>query len=204
MDEQQTTNQTSGDDSTVSTETGGQILPAGGQVMDVTAPNKQPETSSWQETSTDTPEGDVPDTQFEPGDSPAAAPASPEPTESLISEPKLAEPAAEAPTPAPEAHSPANTPHLPAKNGAPVAAIVIAAVVATALAGLVIFSYFKAKNSDTVKRSDAASSQTVVEKPQASTADVDTTNQEIDTSLQQANDSTDFAAAELSDTALGL
>lgn len=201
MDELYAANQTSDDDSTASTQTSGQVLPAGRQVMDVTAPSKPPETPSWQEATTDTPAVTSADSV------PAAdVAASVEPSDNLTGEPKLAEPVFEAAAsePEPEPHAPANTPHLPAKNGAPIAAIVIAAVVAMALAGLVIFSYFKAKNSDTVKRSDTASSQTVVEKPQASTTDVDTTNQAIDGGLEKANDNQDFAATELSDAALGL
>lgn len=91
------------------------------------------------------------------------------------------------------------------KGDAPVAAIVIAVVVAIALAGVVIFSYLKAKNNDAIKRQDSASSsQTVTEKPQASVADVDSTNAELDSSLKQIDDNKDFAATELSDTTLGL
>ncbi len=88
-------------------------------------------------------------------------------------------------------------------TGAPIVAIVIAVVVAAGLAGLVIFSYIKARNSDAIKRTDS-NSQTVVEKPQASVSDVDTTTEEVDKALEQADDSTDFSETQLSDTTLGL
>lgn len=89
-------------------------------------------------------------------------------------------------------------------TGAPVAAIVIAVVVAVALAGVVIFSYMKARDNGAINRSDSTNTDTVAEKPQASVADVDAATSEIDSSLEAADDSTDFATTDLSDTTLGL
>lgn len=97
-------------------------------------------------------------------------------------------------------------PQMPHKSsGAPVAAIVIAIIVALALCGLVVFAFFKAKN-DTKLGGDTSSSnsQTTVTKPQASPTDVDQTTSSIDQSLNSANDATDFSASDISDQSLGL
>ena len=97
-------------------------------------------------------------------------------------------------------------PQMPHKSsGAPVAAIVIAIIVALALCGLVVFAFFKAKN-DTKLGGDTSSSnsQTTVTKPQASPTDVDQTTSSIDQSLNSANDATDFSATDISDQSLGL
>lgn len=91
-------------------------------------------------------------------------------------------------------------PHEPHK-GAPTVAIVIAIIVAIGLAGVVIFAYMQSRNSDTIERTDT---QSLTEKPQASVTDVDTASQEIDSELEKANDSTDFAANDLDDSTLGL
>ncbi len=95
--------------------------------------------------------------------------------------------------------------HAHAKRSAPVAAIIIAIIVAVGLAGMVVFAYMQNKDSGDIKRSDTpANSQAVVEKPQASVSDVDSTTQEIDSGLQKADDAKDFSATDFSDASLGL
>ncbi len=99
----------------------------------------------------------------------------------------------------------ATPPQKHAKSGAPMFAIVIAVIVALGLAGAVVFAYMKNKDNGDIKRDDSASSsQTVVEKPQASASDVDSTSKEIDSSLEKADDTKDFSTTELSDSTLGL
>jgi hypothetical protein len=167
-----------------------------GQAMDVTAPKTQDtiaETSYGQNSMGG---------GYAPDSSANMTASTPAPAE-LAAVPVVEAPSADNAQINPEAHQPASASHKAGKGGAPVLAIVFAVIVAAALAGLVIYTYFKGKNSDTVKRS-SSSSQTVVSKPQASPSDIDATNQEIDNSLQSTNDNKDFAATELSDSALGL
>lgn len=92
------------------------------------------------------------------------------------------------------------------KSNLPVAEILIAIVVALALAGLVVYVYSQSKNSQqTDKNSKTTTSESaIIAKPQASTTDVDTTTQEVDQSLEQLNDSSDFSSSDLSDSSLGL
>lgn len=88
------------------------------------------------------------------------------------------------------------------KSGAPVVAIVVAILVALGLAALVVFTFMKSKNNSTSSTNTSAT-QTAT-KPLASPADVDTTDKELDASLNKLDDSKDFATTDLSDKSLGL
>lgn len=215
MDEEHKDNETTATEATEQTS---------GQVMDVTAPSKQIDVSDTsseqeQEAATDNESPQVVDAPPEIADSPEVTSTEPtETTESAttninVNDVALSDestPVASTPEPADQvppadAHQQTDAPHKPAGNGAPIVAIIIAIVVAIAVAGLVIFTYLKSKNEDTIKRSDSVSTnQTVVDKPQASATDVDTTNQQIDSSLEQVDDKKDFPDTELNDTTLGL
>lgn len=100
----------------------------------------------------------------------------------------------------------------PKKKSAPLAAIIVAVVVALALSGLVLFVYMKSKsstkqsayNNSKTKTAKANTSQGIAPKPQATVSDIDATNKDIDTSLTKIDDIRDFSSTDLSDAALGL
>lgn len=188
-------------------------VPGAGQVMDIAAPtqvieptvNQAPETAAnpavIQPASINS---TIPVSEPAPS-SPVASEPTPVSEPVSSSEPMHEPPASSNPTGAKplEAAKPTPGAHAP-HSGAPIAAIAIAIIVAAALAAVVIFSYMKARNSDNIKRTDTTSTQTVTDKPQASVADVDATDQELDSELEKANDDADFAATELDDSTLGL
>ncbi len=94
--------------------------------------------------------------------------------------------------------------HKPHKSK-PILAILLAIVVAVVLAGVVIFMYMRSKNGTTADTSKTSSSQAVVvEKPQASVSDVDTTTKDLETNLNKVDENKDFPATDLSDASLGL
>ena len=89
------------------------------------------------------------------------------------------------------------------KSKGPVVAITLALVVALALAGLVVFTYTKGKKN-TDNTNSSAGPAPVETKPLASPADVDSTTQELESSLNKIDENKDFSSEELSDKSLGL
>ncbi len=89
---------------------------------------------------------------------------------------------------------------LPAKAKAPIAAIIIAVIVALGLIGLTIFAFYKTQNN--AKSGDTTASQQP-EKP-VTTEEVDATQTAVDKQLDTTNDAQDFSSNDLSDTSLGL
>lgn len=209
---------------------------AGGQVMDVTAPDQKIEVSDasaeQDPSSVDATPDAVVDAPADSSDQPETTPSNPESaplvpeSESAPAEPEVSEAAptniditsADTSEPAPEGEGSSSEPtsdSAPAepqllhatppahKSHGPVLVIVIAIIVALGLAGLVVYTYLKDKNGD-IKRDDSTATNQTVDKPQASAADVDAAEKEIDSGLQKADDNKDFPSTELTDTTLGL
>lgn len=92
-------------------------------------------------------------------------------------------------------------------SSTPLVAVILAILVALTLSGLVIFTFIKSKNDTKLgsgKTTSSTNSQTTTTKPQASPEDVDQVSSGIDSSLSSINETTDFAASDLSDQSLGL
>ncbi len=141
-----------------------------------------------------------------PQEAPAEAAASPVADAASSASSLSTGPASDTPSADSSEHSLlAIPPMAPKKSGKPILVIAIAVIVAIGLAGLVVFTFLKTKK-DTVGSGKTVNSATTqpVAKPLASPADVDTTNKEIETSLNKVNDSTDFSSTALSDKSLGL
>lgn len=90
---------------------------------------------------------------------------------------------------------------LPPKHKAPIAAIVIALLVAAALIGLTVYIYFKAQNT-VVPVDHSTTSEAPSEAP--STNEIDATSESIDAELNSADENADFESDDLSDEALEL
>ena len=86
------------------------------------------------------------------------------------------------------------------QHKAPIGAIVLAVLVAVALAAVAVWMYMNNDNKDTATPAPTTSQQTQEVAP----SDVDETNKELDESLNQANDATDFGDDGLSDSTLNL
>lgn len=104
--------------------------------------------------------------------------------------------------PAGEQHHNHDAPELPKHSGTPVVAVVIAIVIALALAGLTVFAYLKTRNTSPDTNTTTTQPSTTASK--ATTKDVDNTSKDMDTALSSVDDTKDFAATDISDTALGL
>lgn len=204
-------------DSTSVAEAGQEPPVNSGQNWDVQAPKTAPAPDSdasaipVTENNVDEPDQEVPvaETAAAPGSAvEETASALPENTPVSESTPPADTPPVDPPQSPPSDTTPdapaAAPPAAPKKHGAPVVAILLAVIVAVALAGVAVFMYLKSKNAETLIKGSESSTQTVVEKPQASPSDVDTTTKEIDDTLTRADDAADFSANELSDTSLGL
>jgi hypothetical protein len=205
MDEPKKTDQFNGD---------GSDTPQGGNVMDIqspkpasdTAPNlpnygtgtESLETSGG--TTTSTSEAGIAQPVAEPAPTPATSNNSADFAAALASEPDSpasGQPAEPAPNPL------AIPPHATHKGKGPVVAIAVALVVALVLAGLVVFTYTNGKKNTAGTNSNAGPAP-VVSKPLASPADVDSTTQELESSLNKIDTDKDFSSEELSDKSLGL
>lgn len=84
------------------------------------------------------------------------------------------------------------------KSGAPMAAIIVAIVIAITLAALTVFAYMKSKSDTKITSKSAPTAAAAL-----TAADVDQAGQEMDATLQKADDTKDFAN-ELNDASLGL
>lgn len=131
---------------------------------------------------------------------PTAGPPAPSP---------LAEPPVEpSPTP-PSGHDDHQPPHsdtpaaMPHHSKTPVAAIVVAIIIALLLAGLTVYVYLKTKK-DTPVPDDTPTTSQQSSTPKATTSDVDQANSDLDASLKEAEASEDVGSNDLSDTTLGL
>lgn len=85
---------------------------------------------------------------------------------------------------------------------APIGVIVVAVLVAVALAVLAVLTYMKNDQKEATSTPSPVTSQQAQES--VSAEDVDSTNKDIDDSLNQANDASDFDSNSISDTSLGL
>ena len=89
-----------------------------------------------------------------------------------------------------------------ADHKAPVGVIVVAVLIAVALAGVAVLTYMKNDQKEAASQKAAPTAQ---QTEQSVTADdVDTTTKDIDSSLDQADDATDFNTNSLSDSSLNL
>ena len=182
---------------------------AGGQVMDVTAPQltgNEPQSPS-QETAPASSENDnsqSPDTGQSRVDNSSSEPATDVPAPQAESSPDVYSAESSNEQPLLGSHEQPIHGHKPPHSGMPIMAIAIAVVVAIVLAGLVVFAYTRNSSGDIDRKDTTGIYQPITEKPQATTADVDETNKEIDAGLEKANDTADFPESELSDASLGL
>lgn len=86
------------------------------------------------------------------------------------------------------------------QHKAPIGAIVIAVLVAAALAAVAVWMYMNNDNNESTTPAPTTSQQTQEVAP----SDVDETNKEIEESLNQADDASDFSDDGLSDSTLNL
>lgn len=82
----------------------------------------------------------------------------------------------------------------------PLVPIIVAVLIALSLSGVAVFAYLNQQKKTETKQT----SQTTSPAPSATSADVDETNQAIDTDLNSANDDADLDDNTLSDTNLNL
>ena len=93
-----------------------------------------------------------------------------------------------------------NKPVEPIKHKAPKMAVIVAVVIGLMLIGVVIFAYSRSHKS--ASSSTKSSSQNTAKA--TSPASVDQASKDLDTTLSKADDSKDFAANDLADTILAL
>lgn len=187
----------------------GQSPPAGGQVMDVIAPQSsgyETQTFSEQEnsTSTDNDNSQSSNTTGFATDSSLSEPASDTPAPQTESSSDASTDEGTNEQPPAEPHAQPVSEHKPPHHGMPVLAIIIATLLAIVLAGLVVYAYTQNQDGDIDRNDSTKTSQPSEEKTEASPTDVDDTNKEIDGALKNADDAADFPETELSDTSLGL
>lgn len=103
-----------------------------------------------------------------------------------------------APTPVPAAQPGKAKP--PKKHGAPVAAVVVAIIIALGLIGVAVFAYMKSHKHTPAPATTAAPAAPAA----VSATDVDNAGKTVDSNLQKADDAKDFPTTDLSDTSLSL
>lgn len=155
-------------------------------VMDITPPTQNP---ANQQATTETPVAAAPElTQDE---------ATTEQTSAAGDDPvKTDETTETTPAPTPLAAAPA-----PKSSGhkTPIVAIVLAVLIAACLAVFAIFAYNKSNEPAPAKQNDTSQTE-----DKATEADVDEVIQDVDQTLNGANDETDFDTNSINDSSLGL
>lgn len=164
----------------------------------VVGPSGTPQVSNDQP---QTPErrGPVPVSDFRSYNGPGPSQDIVRPTSSPVSTPPTQDtsPTPEAAAPTPPA-APAATP-APKRSTKPMGAIFAAVFIAIALSGLSVFAYLKTQGGE-----KPAATQPAATQPAAAAQDVDTTAQEIDKTLESANQAGGLGSNDLSDQSLGL
>ncbi len=168
-------------------------------------PKSEPDTSEQtSDTSPLTPAESALDFTSPPEVSDSAVNTEEPPVEAPFSEPNIVNMADENSSQPPVESPLAISPQAVAKSNSPITVIVVAIIVAIVLAGVAVFVYLTNSGTTKTTTTSKTSNQSVIEKPKATMSDVDTTNQEIDKSLQSIDETKDFSSTELSDASLGL
>ncbi len=94
--------------------------------------------------------------------------------------------------------------HANPKNHPPLAAIVIAVIIAVALVGVTIFAYLSTRDATHQQDDDHTAQQESTEQAAVTTTDVDDATQDVDSTLSSVDDAKDFPESDLTDQALGL
>jgi hypothetical protein len=125
------------------------------------------------------------------------------PEVAAATEPTVSNDLQPATTEAKPAENPMAIPPKPAHQAhVPRGTIIVAIVVALLLAGTSIFAYLKTKDDTTTSNNNKTSQKATPAK--VTTSDVSQTSQQIDDTLKTVDDTKDFEANDLGDTALGL